>query len=59
MYTPPLMKKVVNEYFDILDLYLEAKLGIWSMAPKVIAWAMRPLNQLDMFIEFQFIKNWN
>jgi len=58
-YTPPLMKKVVNEYFGIFNLYLEAKLRIWSMAPKVTTWATRLLNQLDTFIEFHFIKNGN
>jgi hypothetical protein len=53
------MKKVVNEYFDMHNMYLEVKLGIWSLISKITAWVTRLLNQLDTFIEFHFIKNEN
>jgi hypothetical protein len=28
-YTPPLMKKVVDEYFEVHDMYPKDELGIW------------------------------
>jgi hypothetical protein len=53
------MKKVVDEYFDMHDMYLEVELRIWSFTSKVNAWVARLLNQPDTFIEFHFIKNGN
>ncbi len=41
------------------NMYLEVKLGIWSLISKITAWVTRLLNQLDTFIEFHFIKNEN
>jgi hypothetical protein len=58
-YTPPLMKKVVDEYFDMHDMYPKVDFGIWLPISKVIAWATKLLNQLDTFIEFHFIKSGN
>ncbi len=51
------MNMVVNEYFNMHDMHLEVELGIWSFTSKVIAWATRLLNQLDIFIESHYIKN--
>ncbi len=59
MYNAPLMKNVVDKYFGVHDMYLEVEFGIWSFISKVNAWAVRLLNQLDIFIEFHFIKNGN
>ncbi len=53
------MKKVVNKYFGVHNMYLEVELGIWSLTSNVTAWATRLLNQVDTFIEFHFIKNGN
>jgi hypothetical protein len=58
-YIPPLMKKVVDEYFGMHDMYLKVELGICLLISKVTAWATRLLNQLDTFIEFHLIKNGN
>jgi hypothetical protein len=43
-YTPPLMKKVIDKYFDMLDLNLKQKFEIWSFTLKVIAWVAKLLN---------------
>jgi hypothetical protein len=51
------MKKVVEEYFSVHDMYLEVELKIWSFISKVTVWATRLLNQPDTLIEFHFIKN--
>jgi hypothetical protein len=53
------MKKVVDKYFNVHDMYLKVELGIWSLTSNVIAWVARLLNQADTFIEFHFIKNGN
>jgi hypothetical protein len=53
------MKKVVDKYFNMHDMYLEVGLGIWSLTSNVIAWGTRMLNQANTFIEFHFIKNGN
>jgi hypothetical protein len=38
------MKKVFNKYFGMLNLYPEAKLGICSLTPKVMAWVAKLFN---------------
>jgi hypothetical protein len=53
------MKKVVDEYFGVHDMYPEVEFIIWSFTSKVTAWAARQLNQPNTFIEFHFIKNGN
>jgi hypothetical protein len=53
------MKKVVDKYFNVHNMYLKVELGIWSLISNVIAWAARLLNQADTFIEFHLIKNGN
>jgi len=58
-YGAPLMKKVVDKYFGVHDMYLKVEFGIWSFISKIIAWAIRLLNQPDTFIEFHLIKNGN
>jgi hypothetical protein len=53
------MKKVVDKYVGMFNLYPKAELGIWSFALKGTSWVVRLLNQLDTFIKFHFIKNGN
>ncbi len=53
------MKKVVNEYFNLHDMYPEVEFKIWSFSSKVTAWVTRLRNNFDMFIEFHSIKNGN
>jgi hypothetical protein len=38
------MKKVVEKYFGMVDLYLEAKFKLLSLIPKVTTWVARVLN---------------
>lgn len=52
------MKKVVNEYFNVHDIYPKVELEIWSLSSKVTAWAVRLLKKFDTFIKFHFIKKW-
>jgi hypothetical protein len=35
MYTPPLMKNVVNKYFGMHDMYAKIDFGKWSLISKV------------------------
>jgi hypothetical protein len=53
------MKKVIEKYFNVHNMYLEVKLGIWSLTWKIIARVVRLLNKFDTFIEFDLIKNGN
>jgi hypothetical protein len=53
------MKKFVNEYFSMQDMYPEVELWIWSLISKIIVWVARLLNQPNTFIEFHFIKSIN
>jgi hypothetical protein len=38
------MKKVVDKYFGMHNMYLEIELGIWPLTSNVIPWATRLLN---------------
>lgn len=42
-YIPPLIKKVVHKYFNMLDLYPKVDFKIWSLAPKVTTWAIHAI----------------
>ncbi len=58
-YTPPFMKTIADEYFNMFDLYPKANIRIWSLALKGTSWVARLLNQLDTFNKFHFFKNGN
>jgi hypothetical protein len=38
------MKKVINEHFNVHNIYLEIELEIWSFNSKVIVWVAKLLN---------------
>lgn len=57
-YTPPLLKKEIDEYFGLNNLYLKIKLKIWGSLSKhnnLGGHAFEP----KTFIEFHFWKNGN
>jgi hypothetical protein len=52
------MKKVVEKYFSMHNMYPKVELKIWSFTSKITTWSARLLNQLDTFVEFHFYQEW-
>jgi hypothetical protein len=58
-YTPPLLKKVIDEYFGLNDLYPKVKLGYGGLSPNITVWVPMFLTKPKTFIELDFKKNGN
>jgi hypothetical protein len=58
-YTPPLLKKVIEKYVGIDDMYSEAKRGFFEFTSFMSSWAIYIVESLDNNLEFHIIKNGN
>jgi hypothetical protein len=57
-YTPPLMKKVIGNYFGLNPLYKGTMLRVWDLTVKVTSWVVRILKKLKLKPGVPFCQKW-